>query len=356
MSRSRKRPAKSARILRRIPDLVAAGLVPAERRTELEHVAARYAVAITPHLASLIDPADPADPIARQFVPDARELARAPEERVDPIGDLVHTKVKGIVHRYPDRVLLSPVQVCPVYCRFCFRRETVGPGGAALSPAETASALDYIRARREIREVILTGGDPLVLTPRKLGALIAAVAAIPHVQVIRIHTRAPVAQPEIVTRDLVRALATEKALLVVLHCNHPREITIELRGAALRLVKAGIPLFAQTVLLREVNDDVDTLEALFRALIAARITPYYLHHADLAPGTAHFRTSLARGRDLMRRLRGRLSGLAQPAYVLDIPGGHGKVPVGPHYVEELAEGWFVEDPAGRRHPYPPSAE
>lgn len=346
---------RAPRTLRRIGDLAAAGLVAPD--SALERVAARYAVALTPDLAGLIDPADPADPIARQFVPDARELVRAPEERTDPIGDAAKSPVKGIVHRYPDRVLLTPVHVCPVYCRFCFRREKVGPGGEALTSAETAAALDYIRAHGEIFEVILTGGDPLVLAPAKLQALVVALGAIPHVQVIRIHTRAPVAQPGVISPALVRALRAEKAVYLVLHCNHPREVTKALRAAVLRLIRAGVPVLSQSVLLKGVNDDAATLEALFRALVAARIKPYYLHHPDFAPGTAHFRTGLAEGQALMRQLRGRLSGLAQPAYVLDVPGGHGKVPVGPVYAapapEEKDGGWIVEDPGGKRHRYPP---
>jgi lysine 2,3-aminomutase len=286
---------KAARTLRSAGDLAAAGLVAHERRADLERVAARYAVAITPDLAGLIDPADPADPIARQFLPDARELERAPEERADPIGDSARSPIKGIVHRYPDRVLLTPVHVCPVYCRFCFRREKVGPGSEALTRAETAAALDYIRGHPEIFEVILTGGDPLVLAPAKLAALLEEIGAIPHVRVIRIHTRAPVARPSVVTTALAQALRSGKAVYVVLHCNHPREVTKPLAGAVLRLIKAGVPVLSQSVLLRGVNDDATTLEALFRALVAARIKPYYLHHPDLAPGTAHFRTDLASG-------------------------------------------------------------
>ncbi len=343
-----------ARPLRSVGDLATAGLVAPARRADLERVAARYAVALTPDLAGLIDPADPADPVARQFLPDARELERAPEERADPIGDAAKSPIKGIVHRYPDRVLLTPVHVCPVYCRFCFRREKVGPGSEALTRAETAAALGYIRGHPEIFEVILTGGDPLVLAPAKLGALVAALGAIPHVKVIRLHTRAPVAQPGVITPALAKALRSDKAVYVVLHCNHPREVTKPLAAAVLRLVKAGVAVLSQSVLLRGVNDNAETLEALFRALVAARIKPYYLHHPDLAPGTAHFRTDLAAGRALMRELRGRLSGLAQPTYVLDVPGGHGKVPVGPAYAEEKEGGWIVEDPGGTRHRYPPN--
>jgi len=357
MSRAKPHRPEAARTLRRIGDLAATGLVAPEARADLERVAARYAVALTPDLAGLIDAADPGDPIARQFVPDARELARASEERTDPIGDAAHSPIKGIVHRYPDRVLLTPVHVCPVYCRFCFRREKVGPGSKALTPAETAAALGYIRAHPAIFEVILTGGDPLVLPPRRLSALVAALGTIPHVQVIRIHTRAPVARPAVVTAELVRALRSEKAVYVVLHCNHPREVTKAFRAAALKLVRSGVPLLSQSVLLKGVNDAAATLEALFRALVSARIKPYYLHHPDLAPGTGHFRTGLAEGQALMRSLRGRLSGLAQPTYVLDVPGGHGKVPVGPVYAapapEEKEGAWIVEDPGGKRHRYPP---
>ncbi len=353
MSRAKTQRTKAVHTLRSVGALAAAGLVAPEQRAGLERVAARYAVALTPDLAGLIDPADPADPIARQFLPDARELVRVREENADPIGDAARSPLKGIVHRYPDRVLLTPVHVCPVYCRFCFRREKVGPGSEALTRAETAAALGYIRSRPEIFEVILTGGDPLVLAPAKLGALVAAVGAIPHVRVIRIHTRAPVAQPGIVTAALTRALRSEKAVYVVLHCNHPREVTKALAAAVLRFIKAGVPVLSQSVLLKGVNDDAETLEALFRALVAARVKPYYLHHPDLAPGTAHFRLDLASGQGLVRHLRGRLSGLAQPTYVLDVPGGHGKVPVGPVYAEEKDGSWTIEDPAGRRHRYPP---
>src|SRR5437660_4517193 len=215
----------ATKTLRDPAGLIAAGLAPSERLAELERVAARYAVAITPAIAELIDPTDPHDPIARQFVPDAAELSVAPEERADPIGDDAHSPVEGIVHRYPDRVLLKLVHVCPVYCRFCFRREQVGPRGRpSLSRAALETALAYIRARPEIWEVILTGGDPLVLAPRRLRDVVRALAAIDHVKIVRVHTRVPVATPERVTREVVRALrASGKATYVVLHVNHPRE-------------------------------------------------------------------------------------------------------------------------------------
>ncbi len=338
------------RPLRTARDLAEAGLVPAERLGAIERVAARYAVSVTPGLAALMDPADAADPIARQFVPAPEELATRPEELADPIGDAVHSPVPGIVHRYPDRVLLKPVHVCAVYCRFCFRREVVGPGkDEALSPAELAGAIDYIRAHPAIWEVILSGGDPLVMAPRRLAALFAALATIEHVRVIRIHTRVPVADPARITPDLVEALrAAGRPVWVVLHANHARELTPAARDACGRLVEAGVPLLSQSVLLRGVNDEPAAIEALLRALVETRIKPYYLHQGDLAPGTAHFRTTIDEGQALLRDLRGRVSGLCQPTYVLDIPGGHGKVPVGPTY---LGEG-DVADWRGARHPRP----
>jgi lysine 2,3-aminomutase len=326
-------------------------LAPRERLGALAEVAARYAVAITPAMADLIDRDDPHDPIARQFVPDARELERRPEESSDPIGDDIFSPVEGVVHRYPDRVLLKVVNACAVYCRFCFRREMVGPARGGLSPAALAAALDYIGRHPQIWEVILSGGDPLVLSARRLMDVVTRLAAIAHVKVIRVHTRVPVVAPERIDAALIRALRTDKATFVVLHINHPRELTKKARAACARFVDAGIPLLSQSVLLRGVNDDVETLGALMRTLIECRIKPYYLHQADLAPGTAHLRTTIAEGQTLMRGLRGRYSGLCQPTYVLDIPDGHGKSPIGPNYLSE--DGTAIEDFNGRRHVYPP---
>jgi lysine 2,3-aminomutase len=337
--------------LRTPSQLAEAQIVGRDRLAALQQVAARYAVAITPAIAGLIDPADPHDPIARQFVPDARELDLASEESADPIGDRAHSPVEGVVHRYPDRVLLKVLNTCAVYCRFCFRREMVGPGRGGLSRAALAAALDYIRAHPQIWEVILTGGDPLMLSPRRLKDVVIGLAAIAHVKVIRVHTRIPVAAPERASAALVRALRTGKATFVVLHANHPRELTEQARAACARFVDAGIPMLSQSVLLRGVNDDVATLGALMRALVECRIKPYYLHHADLAPGTAHLRTAIADGQALMRALHGRYSGLCQPTYVLDIPGGYGKSPVGPNYLN--AGGSIVEDFHGQGHTYPP---
>ncbi len=338
------------KVLRSGNDLADAGLIGPARVADADAVAERYAVAVTPHLASLIDPADPADPIARQFVPDIAELTPGEADLADPIGDGAHSPVKGIVHRHPDRLLLMPTLVCPVYCRFCFRRETVGPAGGVLTAQQLDRAIGYVAGHAEVSEVILSGGDPLSLSDRRLGELIGRLDAIPHVETIRIHTRAPIAEPGRITPALVDCLRHETPVFVVVHCNHPRELAEPVARACRRLVEAGIPLLSQTVLLKGVNDDAGTLARLMRGLIRNRIKPYYLHHADLAPGTAHFRTTIAEGRALMRALRRLVPGPALPSYVLDIPGGHGKMPIGPEYLSFDDSGTTViEDDEGRRH-------
>lgn len=356
-----------ATTLRDPAELVAHGLAPADQLPDLEKVAARYAIAVTPNVAALIDAGDADDPIARQFIPRPEELAIQPGENADPIGDHAHSPVAGIVHRYPDRVLLKLVHVCAVYCRFCFRREMVGPGKeTALSHAAYDGALDYIRAHPEIWEVILTGGDPLMLSPRRLAEVMADLAAIDHVRIIRLHTRVPVAEPGRISAATVAALKVRGATTwVALHANHARELTDSARAACAAIIDAGIPMVSQSVLLRGVNDTPEALEALMRAFVECRIKPYYLHHGDLAPGTAHLRTTLAHGQELMRTLRGRVSGLCQPEYVLDIPAGHGKSPVGPNYLsptesvsqqrDPLAEMRYrIVDYCGDVHLYPPA--
>jgi lysine 2,3-aminomutase len=336
------------------------GLAAADRLAELRAVAARYALALPQALEKLIDREDPHDPISRQFVPDAAELTHHPEELADPIGDEVNSPVEGIVHRYPDRVLFKLTHVCAVYCRFCFRREKVGSANAkSISAAAMARALDYIRSDPQIWEVILTGGDPLVLSSRRLRLIMGYLAAIDHVKVLRIHTRIPVAEPGLVTQDLVEAIRIkDKPTYVAVHVNHARELTQQARAACARLADAGMVLLGQSVLLKGVNDTPEALSDLLRACVETRIKPYYLHHCDLAPGTSHLRTDIATGQVLMRALRGRLSGVCQPTYVLDIPGGHGKSPIGPTYVESTrtlaGEDYVVQDFNGRRHLYPPA--
>jgi len=340
--------------LKTAEDLVSAGLIAPERREEAAAIAARYAIAVSPAAARLIAPGDSNDPIARQYLPDARELIRHPAEVADPIGDGLKSPLHGLVHRYRDRVLIKLVAVCAVYCRFCFRREMIGPGAQALSAEEFATALAYVRARPQVWEAVLTGGDPLVLSPRRLAETTIGLAAIPHLKVLRWHTRLPVVAPERVTKAMARALCRghDKTVYVALHANHPRELTDGARAACRRLTDAGATLVSQSVLLKGVNDDADTLEALMRAFVEARVKPYYLHHPDLAPGTAHLRVSIARGQALMRELRPRLSGLAMPTYVLDQPDAHGKTPIGPSYAAEAEDGsWRIVDAEGEARVY-----
>lgn len=350
-SSAQKRTARSGQ------DLAEAGLISPAQISKVDDTREQFSMAITPAIIDLVNPDNANDPIARQFIPTPDELTILPEERADPIGDDPFTPIKGITHRYPDRLLLKPVHVCPVYCRFCFRREKVGDDGQGLSATELDSALDYIRTHSEVWEVILTGGDPLILSPTRMAKIIHALDAIAHVDVIRIHTRVPVVDPERVTNELVQALKVDTPVYVVLHTNHPREFSDQARAACARLVDAGIPMLSQSVLLKGVNDDPETMTQLMRTLIRNRIKPYYLHHGDLAQGTSHFRTTIAEGQALMRAMRGNVSGICQPTYVLDIPGGYGKVPLMPQYVQPQGEGkasYWVEDPWSGLHAYPPT--
>jgi len=341
--------------LRSVADLVAQGLVREDENARLDAVAERYAIALTPTVRALIDPTDPHDPIAAQYIPSATELIDHPAERLDPIGDHPHSPVEGIVHRYPDRVLLKLVHVCPVYCRFCFRREMVGPqGDGNLAGERLETALDYIAANTGIWEVILTGGDPLILSPRRLRDVSERLAAMDHVKVLRIHTRVPAVDPERITAEMVEALALSgKSVILALHANHPRELTPEVRAACRRLSASGVQLVSQSVLLKGVNDDTDTLTGLMRGFVETGVKPYYLHHPDMAPGTGHFRLSIAEGQALMRELRTRISGICIPHYILDLPGGHGKVALGEDAVRDLGDGRYaVRDRNGQEHLYP----
>ncbi|GBQ66525.1 lysine 2,3-aminomutase [Ameyamaea chiangmaiensis NBRC 103196] len=340
------------RTLRTADELIAAGLAPEAARAGLEDVAAAYATAIPPAFAALIE--HPDDPIGRQVIPDPAELLTTAAERSDPIGDEALSPVPGIVHRYADRVLLKPLLVCPLYCRFCFRREHVGPDGGLLDDAALDRAFEWLRAHPAIGEVVMTGGDPLMLSARRMDRIMRALEAIPHIQTIRIHTRVPVADPARVDAALLDALETDRAMWVVLHANHAREFTPEARAALRRIQSRAIPVIGQSVLLRGVNDTTETLEGLLRAMVAARVKPYYLHQLDPAPGTARFHVPIAEGRALLASLRGRVTGLAWPTYVLDIPGGHGKVPLGPEYLRD--EGRAVLDPQGVRHEIGPTGE
>jgi lysine 2,3-aminomutase len=316
-----------SRTLRSPQDLLRAGLVAEATLPALEEVAARYATAITPAMAALISPGDPADPIGLQYIPDAAELITAPHEMEDPTADAPFTPVKGVVHRYPDRALLKPLLACPVYCRFCFRREKVGPDGGVLMEAELQEALAWFEGNTAIREVILTGGDPLMLSARRLGEILGRLAGMAHIETLRIHTRVPVADPARVTGALVGAMRQTKPVFIAVHANHAREFTPDAAQALARLAEAGVPLLGQTVLLRGVNDEAPAMEALLRAMIRNRIKPYYLHSLDPAPGTARFQVPEDDGLALMVALRGRLPGHALPFFVRETPMGGGKRPV-----------------------------
>jgi len=341
--------------LRSAAELVEAGLLPEAKKDAVDRIGATYAIGVTSTITALIDRDDPRDPIARQFVPDLAELAGQPDEMTDPTGDLLFSPVEGIVHRYPDRALLKLLHVCPVYCRFCFRRAVVGPNSPThLSPQALTRAIGYIARQPEIWEVILTGGDPLTLSTRRLADIMTRLRTIDHVKILRLHTRVPIADPSKITAELAGLLRSSgKTVYVALHANHPREFSEPARAGCARLIDAGIPMLSQSVLLAGVNDDLETLTRLMRAFVEARIKPYYLHQLDPAPGTRHFRVPIERGRELMRQLRGRVSGLCQPHYMLEIPGGHGKSPIGPNYITRLAgEAYRIEDYKGRSHSYP----
>lgn len=330
-----------------IADLVAEGLADPAEAAALTRVTDRFRLRLSPAMRAAL----PSGGIAAQFLPQPRELTIRPEERTDPIGDRAFSPAPGLTHRYPDRVILAVTQVCEVYCRFCFRRETVGATGI-LPEADLTAALAYIAATPAIREVILTGGDPLSLSARRLGAVLDRLEAIPHLETLRIHSRVPVVAPERLDATMIAALDREKPVHLVIHTNHPDELTTEACAALRRLNRAGVAMFSQSVLLRGVNDDAGVLETLFRVLLRNRVKPYYLHHPDLAKGTGHFRLPIAEGQRIMAALRGRISGTALPTYILDIPGGYGKVPIGPDHLEPQPDGgWIVTDPQGRRHYY-----
>ncbi|WP_080517734.1 lysine-2,3-aminomutase-like protein [Cereibacter sphaeroides] len=334
------------RALESLRDLCDAGLTdPAENR--LEEVARAFRIRLTPQMVAASD--DPS--VARQFVPTLDELEIRPEELADPIGDAARSPVPGLTHRYPDRVILHVTRTCDVYCRFCFRREVVGSEGI-LPEADLSAALDYIDATPSVREVILTGGDPLTLSPRRLRAIIGRLGQIGHLDQVRIHSRVPVVAPHRIDDNMLRALLGPIPVWIVVHVNHPGELRLDARAALGRLADRGIPLLSQSVLLRGVNDTVETLEDLFRALLRLRVKPYYLHHCDLAKGAGHFRTTIDEGRALMAELRRRITGIGLPSYVLDLPGGFGKVPLThDHLIAEGPGRWQVRDPQGGLHPY-----
>ena len=286
-------------------------------------------ISITPYYLSLVDGSDPSCPIRRQVVPLAAEGVTAEGDLEDPLGEVAHEVAPHLVQRYPDRVLLLVTDRCAVYCRFCTRSRIVGDGGGAVSLEALAPALAYIAGHSEIRDVIVSGGDPLTMATPRIVRILAALREIPHIDTIRIATRVPVTLPMRITSELLRALRPYHPLWVMTHFNHPKELTKEARAACRKLADAGFPVMNQTVLLRGINDDAGVLEALFRGLVRERVRPYYLLQADPVRGTSHLRTPLSRGLELISALQGRLTSIALPKFICDTPGGKGKVPLFP---------------------------
>ncbi|RPI78717.1 MAG: KamA family radical SAM protein [Desulfobacteraceae bacterium] len=317
-------------------------------KTALQKVTARYPMRINPYYFSLIK--TPGDPLYKQAVPDAREI-EDPAGEEDPLGEEALSPCPGLTHKYPDRVLLLVSNQCAMYCRFCNRKRKVGRPG--LVDRKTIRAgLAYIRGHKEIRDVLLSGGDPLLLSDPELHALLTELRAIAHVAVVRIGSRVPCTLPQRITPALVRVLKAFHPLYLNTQFNHPSEITPQAAAACGRLADAGIGLGCQTVLLKGINDDSSVMFALMEKLIEIRVRPYYLFQADLARGTAHFWTPVATGLKIMRRLQGRLSGLCLPHYVIDLPGGGGKVPLLPSYLRQTKKGVTFINYLGREYTYP----
>ncbi|RWN99274.1 KamA family radical SAM protein [Mesorhizobium sp.] len=338
--------------VRQVRDLDSLPLSPAERAAA-QAAATRHKVRIPKAYLELIDWSDPADPIRAQVIPSPEELAEQEGELDDPIADHAFSPVPRLTHRHADRVLLFATYQCAVYCRFCFRKESLTSIGRGFSREALEPAFAYIEAHPEIREVILTGGDPLSLPDKALAEIRARIEAVAHVRLLRIHTRVPVALPSRVTSGLVRSLQGRLMVTVVTHFNHAREITPATEEACRALRQGGFVLLNQSVLLKGVNDTVEVLEELCRELMyRLGIKPYYLHHGDLARGMAHRRTTIAEGRALVSALRARLSGICNPVYVLDLPDGGGKVPLGPCYVEaQDGDAWRIRGQDGELRTY-----
>lgn len=305
----------------------------AEERAAFEGNVKPFPVAIPPYYVSLMDLADPADPLRVTMVPRAAEHQRSPGEYWDPLGEEAHSPVPRIVHTYPDKVLLLATDFCATYCRYCTRARVVGSGALTALNEEWLAPLRYIAEHPAIRDVLITGGDPLTLADTRLDWLLTRLRAIPHVEIVRIGTKLPAVLPQRITPALVRVLRRHHPLWLSIHYTHPRELSPEARLAADRLANAGIPMVSQTVLLRGVNDSTAILKPLFEGLLRFRVKPYYLHQCDPIVGSSHFRTPVATGQAILRELHGRTTGFAIPSLMIDAPGGGGKVPVGPVFLE-----------------------
>jgi lysine 2,3-aminomutase len=325
-------------------------------RADVEKCLSSFRMAVTPYYASLMDPSDPNDPIRRICVPSIEETWPCEADMSDPLGEVHDSPVPHIVHRYPDRVLFLVTLRCSAYCRYCTRRRVVGEEDRIITEPEMKAALRYIRDHEEIRDVLISGGDPLVMSTERLEKIIASLRAIPHVDIIRIGTRVPVVLPMRVTDELLSMLKKYQPIWINTHFSHPREITPESTRACQAIVDAGIPLGDQTVLLRGVNDDVDTMKKLMLGLVHMRVRPYYLYQCDLSRGIGHFRTTVQEGVDIVHALQGNISGYAVPKFVIDAPGGGGKIPVGYNYVTSMDDDKVVmENYKGIRYTYPQPA-
>jgi lysine 2,3-aminomutase len=324
-----------------------------EERSAVELSQAKLPIGITPYFMSLISRDDPEDPLRRTVIPTVAELTRMPGESDDPLGEDGQSPVPGLVHRYPDRVLLLVLDFCSTYCRYCTRSRVVGHGAIYPSRSRLERAIEYIRSKPEVRDVLISGGDPLTLNDERLNWLLARLREIPHVEIIRIGTKVPAVLPQRITTDLVRILKHYHPLWMSLHFTHPGECTPEAVRACERLANAGIPLGSQTVLLKGINDSVETMKALCQRMLRMRVRPYYIYQCDPISGSGHFRTPVEKGLEIIRGLRGFTSGYAVPTYVIDAPGGGGKIPINPDYVEGREGGdWLLRNYCDGRFRYP----
>ncbi len=326
-------------------------LTPSEERA-VTRKSGRFIMGIPPYWAALIDSDDPTCPIRRQAVPVEDEYHLSPNDMIDPLGEDSHMPVPGLVHRYPDRVLLLVVEVCSMYCRFCTRSRVVGTSAGFSKPMNIDLAIDYIRAHRKIRDVLISGGDPLTLSDDRLDDILTKLKAIPHVEFVRIGTRNPVTLPYRVTESLCQMLVKHKPVWMSLHFNHPKEVTPAVKRACGMLADSGVPLGSQTVLMKGINDRAAIMKKLFHELLKIRVRPYYIYQCDPVKGTAHFRTPVSAGIAVIEKLRGHTTGYAVPAFVVDGPGGGGKIPLMPNYVVSVKDGvWTLRNYAGKLFTY-----
>ena len=326
-------------------------LTPSEEKG-IKMATGRFPVALTPYFASLLDPNNPRCPLRKQVIPTAREHLVSPHEMVDPLGEDSHSPVPGIVHRYPDRVLLLPLNMCAAYCRYCTRSRWVGDENEIIFGPRLDAAIDYIRKNKKIRDCLISGGDPLLFSDRRLEELLTRLRSIPHLEFIRIGTRVPVFLPMRITDELVALMKKFQPLWVSIHFNHPKELTPEVKAACEKLADGGFPLGSQTVLLKGVNDRVEIIKKLAPELLKVRVRPYYLYQCDPVQGTAHFRTPISKGIEIIENMRGHTTGYAVPTFVVDAPGGGGKVPMMPNYVVSKEENVLtVRNYAGNIYQY-----